>query len=85
MNTIDRILGEGKVRPPTEEELTNPYRAFDYAKDVIGGRFPEGEAVIATDPKMAPLYLNAFPKTQGDPCSTRLLWAMNGWIDWLDL
>ncbi len=47
MNIIDRILGESKVRPPTEQELTDPHRAYDYAKDVIGGRWPEGEAAIA--------------------------------------
>ena len=58
MNSIDRILGEAtrNVRPPTEEELTDPRSAFNYAKGVIGGRFPEGEAAIATDPDWAYRY-----------------------------
>ena len=57
MNTTDRILGEArKVRPPTKRELTDPEWAYDYAKDVIGGRWPEGEEVIATDAVWAYLY-----------------------------
>ena len=57
MNTTDRILGEAQnVRPPTEKELTDPQRAFGYAAYVIWGRFPEGEAAIATDPVWAYLY-----------------------------
>ena len=35
-----------KVRPPTEEELTDPYAAAEYAENVLKGRFPEGEPVI---------------------------------------
>ena len=44
----------------------------------LGGRFPEGEAAIATDPQAAYSYLKAFP-------DAKLEWAMNGWLDWLDL
>ena len=79
MNTTDRILGEAsKVRPPTEKELTHPRSAYNYAKDVIGGRFPECEEAIAKDPDYAKLYLEQFPEA-------KLEWAMNGLIDWLDL
>ena len=54
MNATDRILGEAqKVRPPTQKELTDPGRAYLYARDVIYGRFPEGEAALATDPEWA--------------------------------
>ena len=57
MTTTDRILGEArKVRPPTEKELTDPEWAYLYARDVIGGRWPEGEAAIATDRKWAYMY-----------------------------
>jgi hypothetical protein len=58
MNTTSRILGEAKrkVRPPTKGELTSSYQAYEYARDVIGGRFPEGEAVIALQPFTAFLY-----------------------------
>jgi hypothetical protein len=132
MNTTDRILGEAKrkVSPPTEEELTDPRRAYyyainvisrrfpegeaaiatspywsyhyarriirgrwpeaeaaiatsswwgyRYARDVLKGRFPEGEPAIATEPRLAKYYLKQFPEA-------RLEWAMNGWLDWLDL
>ena len=57
MNTTDRILGEAsKVRPPTEKELTDPRSAYDYARDVIGGQFPEGEPAIATNSFTALYY-----------------------------
>ena len=58
MNTTDRILGEAKrkVRPPTEKELTDPGLAYLYARDVIRGRWPEGEAAIATSPEYAYYY-----------------------------
>ena len=55
MKTMARILGEAK-RPPTEQELTDPYRAYEYAKYVIGGRWPEGEKTIAKDPFWAYEY-----------------------------
>jgi hypothetical protein len=29
--------------------LSNPHLAYEYARDVIGGRFPQGEPVIAQD------------------------------------
>jgi len=57
-NTTDKILGEAKrkVRPPTKEELTDPYRAYYYATDVLKGRWLEGEAALATDPGWAYRY-----------------------------
>jgi hypothetical protein len=57
---------------------TSPYSAYYYARDVIGGRWPEGEPAIATSPDYANQYLEAFPEA-------KLEWAMNGWLDWLDL
>ena len=130
MNTTSRILGEAsKVRPPTKRELTDPekayfyaerrmvrfpegeaviatdpysavqyakhviqgrwpeaepviatdpYWAYMYARHIIGGRWPEGEATIAKDPIWAEKYLELFPEA-------KLEWAMNGWLDWLDL
>jgi hypothetical protein len=54
------------------------YWAYYYARDVIGGRWPEGEPAIATSPDYANQYLEAFPEA-------KLEWAMNGWLDWLDL
>ena len=76
-----------KGRWPEVEPViaTDSESAYLYARDVIKGRWPEAEAVIAKDPRIAQLYLNVFPKIQEDPCSTRLWWAMNGWLDWLDL
>ena len=56
----------------------DPYSAYHYARDVIGGRWPEGEAAIAKSPGYAKVYLEAFPEA-------KLEWAMNGWLDWLDL
>ena len=106
MNTTGRILGEAKrkVRPPTEKELTSPLWAYVYARDVIGGRFPEGEATIATDPYVAYVYARdelkgRFPEAEASIAThpyeaklylkqfpeAKLEWAMNGWIDWLDL
>jgi hypothetical protein len=85
MNITSRILGEAmrkvakrKVRPPTKKELTTAHWAFNYARYNIKGRFPEGEASIATHPYCANQYLIEFPQA-------KLEWAMNGWIDWLDL
>ena len=88
MNITSRILGEAmrkvamrKVRSPTEGEVAiakDPYWAFNYARYNIKGRFPEGEPAIATEPRLAKLYLKQFPEA-------KLEWAMNGWIDWLDL
>ena len=72
MTTTDRILGES-VRPPTEKELTDPYCAYAYATDVLNGRWPEGEAAIATEPQCAKEYLEMCPEA-------RLGWAMRGWI-----
>ena len=55
MNTTDRILGES-VRPPTEKEQTDPELAYAYARFVLKGRFPEGEAAIAKNPSDAYFY-----------------------------
>ena len=79
MNTTSRILGEAqKVRPPTKDELTEPYQAYWYAARVLKGRWPEAEEAIATNPHLAKSYLELFPQA-------KLEWAMNGWLDWLDL
>ena len=90
MNTTDRILGEAEkayfyaerrmVRFPEGEAViaTDPYWAYMYARHIIGGRWPEGEATIAKDPIWAEKYLELFPEA-------KLEWAMNGWLDWLDL
>ena len=56
----------------------DPLDAINYAWNVIGGRWPEGEATIAKDPTWAKKYLIRFP-------DAKLEWAMNGWLDWLDL
>jgi hypothetical protein len=46
-----------KLFAAKEKEIaTDPKRAYWYAKDIIGGRWPEGEAAIATDPERAYLY-----------------------------
>ena len=55
INATSRILGES-VRPPTERELMDPYDAYRYASQVLKGRWPEGEPVIATDPGLAYQY-----------------------------
>jgi hypothetical protein len=104
MNTTSRILGAQKVRPPTKDELTEPYWALLYAEYVIRGRWPEAEPVIATDPMSAYYYSKSVLKgrwPEGEPAiakdpdysilylelfpQAKLEWAMNGWIDWLDL
>jgi sarcosine oxidase delta subunit len=111
MNITSRILGEAmrkvakrKVRPPTKKELTTAHWAFNYARYNIKGRFPEGEAAIATDPYVAYVYARdvlkgRFPEAEASIAThpycanqyliefpqAKLEWAMNGWIDWLDL
>ena len=131
MNITDRILGEAsKVRPPTDLQLTCPLNAYRYARDVVNGRWPEGEATIAKDPRSAHYYARdfikgRFPEAEAtiaksprsaydyakyvikgrfpeaeqriskDPDysifylelfpQAKLEWAMNGWLDWLDL
>ena len=62
------------MRPPAEMELTQPYWAYLYAKDVIKGRWPEGEPVIAREPVLACGYAlcviqGRFPK--GEPAIAR--------------
>jgi hypothetical protein len=57
---------------------TDPDYAHLYARNVLMGRFPEGEPAIATDPLSAEPYLKKFPEA-------KLEWAMNGWLDWLDI
>ena len=85
---IDVIKG----RFPEAEEVIakDPRLAYYYAINVLKGRFPEAEPAIAKnlngadqwdyhmDPWWAKEYLKAFPQA-------KLEWAMNGWIDWLDL
>ena len=69
INATSRILGEA-VRPPTERELTDPYDAYIYAKNVLKGRWPEGEPVIATDPGLAYEYADHVIKgrfPEGEP------------------
>ena len=51
----DRTLDRG-VRPPTEMELTDPYHAYEYARDVLRAPFPAGEGAIAKDPYSAFFY-----------------------------
>ena len=55
MNTTSRILGEA-TRPPTSLELSDPRQAYKYAHDIIDGRWPKGEATIATNPRYAYYY-----------------------------
>jgi hypothetical protein len=64
--------------PESEATIATSTWAFPYAWHVIGGRWPEGEAAIAKDPIWAEKYLELCP-------DAKLEWAMNGWIDWLDL
>ena len=45
-----------KVRPPRPHELTDCRAAYEYAMFVVRGRFPEGEAAIATSPYYAYEY-----------------------------
>jgi hypothetical protein len=59
--------------------VTDPEWAYEYAINAIKGRFQEAEATIATSPDAwAKWYLEAFPEA-------KLEFAMNGWLDWLDL
>ena len=69
-----------KQRFPEAEAAiaTDPELALLYVRDVIRGRWPEGEPAIATSPYYSKEYLELFPQA-------RLEFAMNGWIDWLDL
>jgi len=64
MNIIDRILGEARS-PEQLRQYANTHfgdihekarRAFMYAKDVIKGRWPEGEATILRDPSTSLRY-----------------------------
>ena len=58
--------------------LKDPEGAYLYALNVIKGRWPEGEAVIATDSRAAKKYLERFPEAKRE-------WVMRGWLDWFDL
>jgi hypothetical protein len=53
MKAVDRILGEADRRPPTNGEQTDPYLAYMYARNIVGGRWPEGEATIIQHPEVA--------------------------------
>ena len=50
MNTTDRILGEASADKWSSRVIQDPWAALYYATQLIKGRFPEGEAAIATDP-----------------------------------
>ena len=50
MNTTDRILGEASADKLYSRFIHDPWVALYYATQLIKGRFPEGEAAIATDP-----------------------------------
>jgi hypothetical protein len=92
--------------PEAEEAIAkDPRASFYYATEVIMGRWPEAEAVIATDPRgewlnkewmRTPPDDDGYRRSHGDviygPKSyldrfpeARLTFAMNGWLDWLDL
>jgi hypothetical protein len=69
--------------PEAEAAIATSRWALNYAWHVIheleaGGRWPEAEEAIAKDPEDAKFYLEHFPEA-------KLEWAMNGWLDWLDL
>ena len=40
----------------TKAAMKDPYSAYQYARDIIQGRWPEGERVIASDPNFAYRY-----------------------------
>ena len=50
------------VRPPTGLEIRDPSAAYWYARNVLKGRFPEGEAAIAKEPETAALYADKVVK-----------------------
>ena len=50
MNTTSRILGEASADKWSSRVIQDPWAALYYATQLIKGRFPEGEAAIATDP-----------------------------------
>jgi hypothetical protein len=53
MNTTDRILGEASDDKWSSRVIRDPWTALYYATKLIKGRFPEGEAAIATSPGCA--------------------------------
>ena len=60
---------------------TEPDLAYEYAKEVVGGRWPEGEDIIATDPAKSILYAgnvldDRFPKGE----DTILKSLSGGWM-----
>lgn len=78
MKSVDRTLCEA-VRRPTARERTDPVAAYKYARDVVAGPFPSGEAVIAKNACHSYLYaLNVlegpFPKGEA-AIITDPLWA----------
>ena len=50
MNTTDRILGEASADKWSSRVIQDPWAALYCATKLIKGRFPEGEAAIATNP-----------------------------------
>ena len=67
MNTTSRILGEA-TRPPTSLELSDPRFSYYYARNIIKGPFPEGEAAMATDPYYAYMYARDVIKGRFPQC-----------------
>ena len=59
IHTLEKIrqTGDSKKQKMVWEVITQDGQyAYDYAREVIGGRFPEGEAAIAQDPISASDY-----------------------------
>ena len=52
----ERGIGPEGMRPPTEEEITNPGASFTYATEILHGRFIEGEDAIALSSFASYLY-----------------------------
>jgi hypothetical protein len=53
---VQLIEAKAKIRPPTQEELTYPYAAYEYAKNVAKKRVPELEPLILDDTGVAYEY-----------------------------
>ena len=63
LRRLDEALQAPKPpRLPTQKELTDPGYAYDYAMDVIKGRWPEGEEAISKEPAYAYYYIKDFIK-----------------------
>ncbi len=81
LNEIYEAAAKIKRREPRLEQIlsTDPYFSFLYARDVLYGRFEEGEATIVNCNKevfqdvLERLYLKLFPEAKAD-------WIAKGWI-----